>query len=316
VVAGGAHACVLRDDGSVACWGFNQNGQLGDATNVTRNVARGVDLQGLKPGVKALALAAGDSHTCVVLDAQVASSGGMPPPTGNVACWGGNSQGQLGNGTMFNQAESPSVVATSNAIAIAAGDQHTCMLNSDHTVSCWGSSAFGQLGAGDMGGMAVPLPQKIAGLASVDQLAASGNTTCAHLSTDNSVMCWGRNDDGQVGNGETVNKATPQKVSALTASKIAVGGHHACAIKLDGGLVCWGAGYVGQIGDGGYAGHFTPAQVPSLSTVRELSAGAQHTCAVLSDTSVTCWGDDRSGELGDGLVADRAPVAPLLACPQ
>src|SRR5581483_6270471 len=128
--AGSTHACLLRQQGGVECWGNNADGQLGDGTFTPRSEATRVS--GLPP---ATAIAAGDRHTCAV-----AGEG--------VYCWGANTDGQLGDG---NPAARPTPVVVTGVLGasdVAAGSVSSCAVARDGTVLCWGSNLHGQLGDG------------------------------------------------------------------------------------------------------------------------------------------------------------------------
>lgn len=143
VATGEIHACALTSAGGVKCWGYAQTGALGNNSqaNVTQPVA--ADVTGLTAGVAAIT--AGTSHTCAMRT------------TGEVLCWGGNSQGQVGDGTN-TQRNTPVSVAT-GAIAISAGAFHTCILTAVGVSQCWGNNAQGNLGNGTQGGPSyVPTP--------------------------------------------------------------------------------------------------------------------------------------------------------------
>jgi len=145
ISAGSMHTCALLDDGSVRCWGFGANGQLGygNLENIGDDEAPGlVGPVDLGPGRTARAISAGRQHTCAVLD------------DFSVRCWGAASFGQLGYGnqTPIGDDETPGSAGPVDlgqgrtAVAVAAGDLHTCALLDDDGVRCWGYGANGRLG--------------------------------------------------------------------------------------------------------------------------------------------------------------------------
>ncbi|NRA04556.1 MAG: chromosome condensation regulator RCC1 [Myxococcales bacterium] len=131
--------------------------------------------------------------------------------------------------------------------------------------------------------------------------------SCALLA-EGAVECWGLNDSGQVGDGTTVDRATPTAVTGLTDSAVSIlaGGVHTCAQLASGSLSCWGDNSQGQLGNGTTIASATPTAVSGLGgLVQSFSVGQRHSCAVLVGGSVRCWGDNTSGQIGDGTTQDR-----------
>jgi len=123
--------------------------------------------------------------------------------------------------------------------------------------------------------------------------------TCA-VKVDGSLWCWGDNDAGQLGLGDTSRRNTPQMVAGITdVVSVSSGGAHTCAIKVDGSLWCWGNNEYGQLGLG-YSGGSTNTPHFVTSGVSSVSLGYEHTCAVKTDGSLWCWGHNGYGQLGLG----------------
>ena len=203
VSAGGAHTCALLDDGTVRCWGFGGDGRLGygDRKTIGDNETPGsVGPIDLGTGRKAKAIAAGDYHTCALLD------------DGTVRCWGFGIYGELGSGSTANigDDESPASVPTVDlgagrtAKAITAGGPHTCALLDDGTVRCWGFGIYGQLGYADVRDIGDNEPPGSVGPVDLGAgrravaVSAGGEHTCARLD-DGSVRCWGYGGNGRLG---------------------------------------------------------------------------------------------------------------------
>jgi alpha-tubulin suppressor-like RCC1 family protein len=310
VSASGSHTCAVLPDGTVRCWGYNEYGQLGDGT--TTNSSTPVKVAGIS---NAMAVAAGHHHTCALLADR------------SVRCWGSNAYGQLGDGSPLDgtnhDAHIPVAVSgITNATAVSPGAYHTCALLADGTVQCWGHNQFGQLGHSQTVNSSTPVT--VIGLAaSPTAVTAGGWHTCAQL-PDGAVQCWGRNDVGQLGDGNTADSSIPVRVSGLPpAAAVSAGGYHTCARLPDGTLRCWGMNVFGQLGDGssltylvsadllGFTGLYfstlppgshsrTPVAVAGISTATAVTAGGFHTCATLSGGSANCWGQNDYGQLGDG----------------
>lgn len=199
VTAGNNHTCALMNDGGLKCWGSNSFGQLGDGT--TNQPLVPVRVSGLTSGVAAVT--AGGSHTCAVMTA------------GGAMCWGGNTEGQLGDGALVLARPTPAPVnwLAPDVTALAGGNSHTCALTAGGGVLCWGGNYYGQLGIGPFGQILSPV--SVIGLtAGVAAIEAGDYHTCA-VTTGGGLACWGANGSGQLGDGTTTNRNTPTVVAHL-----------------------------------------------------------------------------------------------------
>jgi alpha-tubulin suppressor-like RCC1 family protein len=274
--------------------------------------------------VAVVAIAAGIDHTCAL------TSGG------NVFCWGSNTNGQLGDGTIANSAIPRIVGGFGQADGIGASGNTTCAVVPGGSVSCWGELARGVFSnipnptpipeligartfAGGLEHMCALMPDRsvrcwgrevlaqfgdtfppatVTGIDSAAAIGAGQHHTCAALQ-DGSVRCWG--DNRLLQNPEGWVYAIPG-LDAVT--RVAGGGKHSCAIR-DGSLWCWGDNLNGQLGDSLMASLLPPLRVAGLTDVRDVAAGSAHTCTVLGDGTVHCWGENGRGQLGDGTDQSR-----------
>jgi len=298
IVAGGSHTCALTTAGALRCWGENSSGQLGDGTTVDRHMP--VTVSGLASGV--VSVAAGGAHTCAVTS------------FGSVQCWGGNSQGQLGDGTTTNRNVPVTVLGLASGMAtVAAGETHSCALTVAGGVRCWGANSFGQLGDGTTTSSLTPVT--VSGLESgIVAVVAGEYHTCA-LTTGGAGRCWGYNYFGQLGDGTTTPSPTPVAVSGLGTGIVAVaaGKYHTCAVTAGGAVRCWGSNSYGQVGDGSTTSQPAPVAVSGLgSGVATVSAGGSHTCALTDSGAVRCWGRNDYGQLGDATTTMRLTPVPTV----
>lgn len=195
ITAGDYHTCATTSAGQVLCWGLNSTGQIGDNTTNTALTPRvTADL------AYAVAVVAGADHTCALYD------------DGSVPCWGGNGSGQLGFAG-GSYAVWPNFSGVEGAVALAAGKGFTCAARRDGTVSCWGANASGQKGLGYVDG-ATYIPTQVIQLSGVTSIEAGGAHACATLATGKTA-CWGRGEEGQLGDGAMVTQTKPVAVANL-----------------------------------------------------------------------------------------------------
>ncbi|MEU8228918.1 fibronectin type III domain-containing protein [Actinoplanes sp. NPDC048967] len=297
---GGRHTCAVVQYSDLWCWGGNDHGQLGDGT--TRDSARPVRVTAsgkLTEAARILAVHSGRVHTCA-LTLEYAAMGLV------VYCWGGNDEGQLGDGS-FADRPRPAQVA-GNAVQVVTGAEHTCVLDIELTVSCWGRNDAGQLGFGTLG-TSEANPQQVPGLTGVIDLAAGEESTCA-LEQSGKVWCWGSDSDGQLGDGGGAGDPAPSPVAVGGGpyTEISVGRRHACALGPKGAAYCWGAGDRGQLGRGG--DRSAPRRAGSR-VYSGLRAGGDSTCGLTGGGAAYCWGANDHGQLAVGGSTDRASAAPV-----
>jgi alpha-tubulin suppressor-like RCC1 family protein len=304
---GNGHACALKTDATVACWGTyyryatNNTATLIRTTPVTVSDYTLSTVASSAPLTNVLAVSSGIDHTCALKD------------DGRVFCWGWNSSGQLGDGLNVdrNMAAPVNFGTTNTTImsAITAGALHTCAITTTGDVMCWGHGDSGQLGNASNSGSIIPVIAS--GLSGVSAVAAGGFHTCA-LNAMGGVACWGLATKGQLGNASNVDSNTPVNVTGLTTgvSSISAGLLHTCALKSTGDVVCWGEGSDGQLGNTTFVKSNTPISVTGLTGVAAIVAGDYHTCALKTTGDVMCWGWNLHGQLGDASNVKRnAPVS-------
>lgn len=281
------HACAIRADGTLACWGYNYYGQVGDGTSGNSR-ATPVAVNSAQQFVQ---VAAGWGHTCGV------SSGA------SVYCWGYNGYGQLGDGTTVNR-----LIPVSTAFPLGEQVQlgtYFTAVRKNQLVYGAGYNGYGQLGDGTLVNKTSPVATSD-GSAWPATIATGDNHRCAIMVADGGVRCVGYNYWGQLGDGTTTSKSLPVSVIGISGAKaVAAGGSHTCAISGDGAVWCWGWNAYGQLGDGTNSVRLAPVKVLGIDNAIALALGYSHSCVLRDDGTVWCWGGNYYGQVGDGTVFDR-----------
>ncbi|MEO1057235.1 MAG: hypothetical protein AAFY28_10015 [Actinomycetota bacterium] len=340
LAAGNEHTCTLSAQGQVFCWGNNLVGQLGygdtaDRGNLAADMGNNLPPVDLGTGRTATALAAGNDHTCALLDDRT------------VKCWGFNIAGQLGYGDTADRGDDPNEMGDDLpavdlgtgrwARALAVGSTHSCAILDDYSAKCWGSGGFGRLGQSnfatigddpnEMGANLMPID--LGAGRSVVALTAGEAHNCAIL--DNSELkCWGRNAVGQLGLGDTNDRGDGANEmgdslpavslgDGRTATAVSAGQIHTCALLDNAEVKCWGQGTEGQLGYGNNWNRgdnanemgFNLPNVPLGTdvTVVAIATGYRHSCARLADGGLKCWGENSRGQLGQSDTSDRGDNA-------
>lgn len=286
VDAGDDHTCAVLDDGAIQCWGSNSYGQLGDGGE--ESSVTPVSVQGLSG--PAVAVAAGSTHTCALLEA------------GDVQCWGFNA-GLTDDRSTWTLAEPVSVAELRGASEVATYGSLTCGLI-EGAVRCVAAiNNYGQLGApSSLDETRVSEP---VGLADVATSVSVGlDFACASLANGN-IQCWGYNQRGQLGNGVATTHDIPVTVSGVVSpTAVGFGGWFmrgfTCAQTSD-DFLCWGDNMAIQLSTEQGAQFGSPKPGQSLpAPVVQIAAGTQRICVLLENGSVWCWGPGFFGQLGNG----------------
>lgn len=245
ISAGAHHTCALSSESRVYCWGNNKWGQNGDGTVNTT-----IEPSEVQGNLRAVAISAGAWHSCAIT------------ATGVLYCWGRNDLGQVGGGSNEMIVAAPTPVRTSLRFsAVDAGNTHTCAISRQNRAYCWGSNEYGEIGDGApfREGLAGPAtPTAVMLLPEVTHISAGTHHSCA-IGTTGLGYCWGRNDYGQLANGNVAHEAVRQPIHVLPThlfsgdrflfTTIATGGTtHACGL-VEGSIFCWGTGTLGQLGN-------------------------------------------------------------------
>lgn len=299
------------------CWGQNWDGQFG---NGSANAGSLAPVAASNVPADAVAITAGQNHTCAL------RSGG------SVVCWGFNGGGETGDGTTTTPKTSPgSAIGLSDVKAIASGPYFNCAVMTGK-VFCWGQVP--------LSGASVSTPAEVPSVSGVTAIAAGANHVCA-VRSDSTVVCWGSNTLGQLGNGATAyygfgigpiggapnssstpgavqfHTSTTTKVNLTGAVAVAAGQYHSCALMNDAKVKCWGDNQNGALGATSQApwaafiaSQTSAIEVDGVAGVTQLVAGKSFNCALLTNKNVKCWGANTYGQLGQG--SKSASAGPAL----
>ena len=237
VASGSFHTCAYEAGGRAWCWGSNRDGKLGTGSSELTSPA---PVRVPKPVANVISLSAGATFTCAVGE------------DGKNWCWGNGSFGQTGIKLLKSSAvpqETENDIP--GTIQFTSGWFHTCVLTNSGHIACWGKNYEGALGNSSTvsRGLAAYVTG-ISGKKDVRLLAAGGRSTCAVLDIGQ-LYCWGKNDYGQAGIGNTSDLLLPFEVTTLTGKHIislTVGASHVCALTDASELFCWGANDHYQLG--------------------------------------------------------------------
>lgn len=300
VAAGQVHSLAVTSDGSVWSWGRNTFGQLGTgAAGLSKSPQLVSGISGTITHV-----AAGWTHSLAL------------GSDGTVWAWGDNRDGELGDGNTIQSDTPVRIPGLSDVTQIAAGSGWSLALRSDGTVWAWGGNQYNELGA------QVPdanensdVPVQVAGLSGITQIAAGAEFGMAVQTTvklgflRHSLLTWGQETWGQVGNGQLMDPESPggvinpYQVTGIPApAAIAAGTDSAMMVGTDGSVWSWGQDLYGNLGVGSGDGIlYSPTQTLNPgSGIIQLAAGYDYVLGLRSDGTVVAWGYNSNGQLGDG----------------
>lgn len=339
VAAGGLHTLALRSDGTVFSWGANANGQLGNGTTTSSGTpvtvsglasvvainAANVASTALKADGTAWGWGAGNNNgtsgSNVTAPAQISGTGAvtalgsgstayhtlLPSISGVIWAFGDNSSGQYGNNSTTTDPLPRRTLTTPTTVA--EGTDFSVHIKSDGTVATSGRNQYGQLGNNTTTNSSSLV--NVSGLtAGTITAVAAGDSHALALKSDGTVVAWGRNSDGQLGNNSTTDSSVPVNVSGLTGIiAISGGARWSLAVKRDGTVWTWGDNSGGQLARGNFTDSPVPVQIASFTDVVAAQAGSFHAIALKKDGTVYTWGWGADGQIGNGSTSTQtSPV--------
>ena len=332
ISAGYYSSCAITSQGVVRCWGYNADSQIGDKTTTQRNVPVGV--AGLKAPIIAAAetdlgqaavtnprprvgddisytLASSNRPNDVVYSMINTSVATLDTTNRTISI--------VGVGDAYLKVAVPATstqsavtrytrisVPDTEYVQLSSGYYNTCGLTRGGGLKCWGNGDWGQLGNGSTERRLVPTD--VVGLSGGMASVSVGHHHTCGVTTFGGVECWGLNDNGQLGIGNTTRYYAPVAPIGLWAgvAQVETGYQHTCALMTTGGVKCWGLNGYGQIGDGSTTNSYVPVDVVGLSSgVVQIDLGYEFSCALLANGTVKCWGYNSNGQLGEGSTTHR-----------
>jgi alpha-tubulin suppressor-like RCC1 family protein len=314
VIATGLTTSCEINGGNASCWGDNSTGTLGDNSTVNSSVPVPVYTGGVLAGVTLTQISVGSNFACALSSA------------GAAYCWGNNSSGQLGNGTITSSNVPVLVSGGLVFTQIDTGSTFACALTSAGAAYCWGNDGQDQLGNTTLLTNS-NVPAAVTGGLAFTQISTGTSFVCGLTTAVPPVpYCWGKDNAGQIGNVSAANpQASPLAVTTagtplagvtLTQINAALSGSTACALSSAGAAYCWGLGASGQLGNGSTTAAQTTAVAVTATgvlsgvTLTQISGGQDQTCALGSTGVAYCWGGNGSGDLGiNSTTQSLVPVA-------
>lgn len=287
VSAGPFHTCAVAQDGTLWCWGYNTTGDLGTGDDVQRTSPAQV-------GTEAdwVTVSSGGSSTCAIKTDE------------SMWCWGDNFYGELGTGDYGYDSWVPvEVIGDHSWASVSMGFYDTCGIDTAGALWCWGFKIHGELGTGRPHGID-PTPTQVGTSSDWNSVTAGLETTCG-IRASQVLRCWGDNEMGALGTGDTRNRWTPTLVDTTTRFQSAFTTQdHSCAIGSRNAAYCWGTNDHGQLGDGTTTSELTPEKLSLHHTWEVITGAPGFTCGLLQNHTVWCWGQNDSGQLGVGSRTD------------
>lgn len=316
------HTLAVKNDETVWAWGNNSNGQLGDGTYDSSESP--VQVVGLD-GISIKEISAGSDHSVAVTNDNY------------VFTWGSDNKGQLGDGKGQDR-NNPAQIYIDNVKSVSAGGNYTIALKYDGSVWGWGYGELGALGTGDTIISTYPVKTCIESVSNIsaesvtllikndgtawicgdnysgnafphlvsgegdkvynseNMASGFGHTIYKHY--DGTVLAWGDNTYGQLGDGSVISTDSPVVVELEKIHSVAAGDDFSLALDYEGDVYAWGRNVYGQIGENTSAYINKPKKISNLSNIVKIAANGHNCLALDKDGRVYAWGLNTNGQLG------------------
>lgn len=291
---GDGSTCHIGSAGELQCCGFNYLKVLGnDTAELSKPNPVSID-----QGTLYSKISKSNATTCAITQ------------SGVLKCWGWNTEGQIGDGTVDHKSHPTIIDAGSTYSSVSAGREHSCAITTLGTLKCWGSNQSGKIGDGTIGrtttsGSTIEFrktPVVIDPTVSYKSVFAGWQTTCG-ITKDAVLKCWGNLEGGS----EVI--STPRVIDpGVTYQQIALSEWTLCGITSAGVLKCWGDNLNGRVGNGSGGSNspssnwkiMSPTIIDTGVTYKDISGNSTNMCGVTSTGILKCWGRNSYATLGDG----------------
>ncbi len=298
---------AITENGDLYCWGYNRDGQIGNGT--TENQLTPVKVLS---SVKFVSYSS-DTHHCSV---------SAITENGDLYCWGNNNYGQVGNGTIENQAIPVKVLSDVKSISYGRSTVITGIpgsawyytssvlaITEDGDLYCWGDNRDGQVGNGAIKkNQTIPV-RVLSDVKSILFSLNADNYSVSAIMENGDLYCWGCNKYGQIGNGTIETQTIPVKILSDVKS-ISLFGNSVSAITENGDLYRWGYNRDGQIGNGTTKNQLTPVKI--LSEVKSITSSYYSVSAIMENGDLYCWGCNEKGQVGNGTTENQLTPVQVL----
>ena len=290
VSCGFYQTAAIKTDGTLWCWGVNDNGSIGNNTGISRSSP----VQTVAFGTNWKSVACGNFIIAAI------------KTDGTLWTWGYNNNGQLGDNTVTQRSSPVQTVTFGNNWKQVSCGYHTAAIKTDGTLWVWGRNTYGQLGNNTTTHISSPV-QTVAFGTNWKQVSASGYTTAA-IKTDGTLWCWGINFSGTLGDNTTAYRSSPVQTVAYGTNwkQVSSGYPSMAAIKTDGTLWCWGSNNQGQLGDNTLTNKSSPVQTITFGTNWKQVSANGHIAAIKTDGTLWTWGANGYGQIGDNTIVKKS----------